>query len=230
MASLSILNITEAVEREKFEEEDADFELSPQERLTEVAEEGGNLGNPKTKIKKKESNEGFHKYTAEVDSKTKEDTIIIYREGREPWERGYQKRNKFEFWIDENFERLFVFARKPVVKTFARRLNKKDILKCQSVHFDLSRLTELEEHSSTRGSWEDTEGIVTKEAKFGRAIDDALEEDDYERITAVHIDYNYGAELIHLILNHEGRISSQHNLDEEDLYAIYEEIKEIIHE
>lgn len=227
-ASLSVLNIKNALEKEKFQKDE--FEIRHQKAITEEENvNGGQLSRPKTEISKTGKENGFIKYVAEMSSTTIEKPIYIFDDGYEEWDEGYQEINHFEFWIDEDFNRLYVFAPKKVSNTFSKRLNRRDHLDCNSVSFDLSKVSELEDLDSAWGSWEDSEGIVKRKAKFGKDIDDAFEEADYDSITTIYIDYMYGSEPVQLILNHQGRISTQNgDIENKDVFKIFSKAEEIL--
>lgn len=181
------------------------------------------LGEPLTDIFYCDSTEEYHIYLSKLSTNTIQKPIYIYEDGIEEYTLGYQEIKEFKFLIDTDFKTMYLFAPKRIAKPFLSRLDKHEYMQYSKLVFDFSKLQELSNFISGYGTWEDTNGVITKTAKFGHGIETVIE--NFSRITTFYIEYNYKNKRIQLILNLEGRISTANELKDDDLLYLYNEIK-----
>ncbi|MGB9941475.1 hypothetical protein [Methanosarcina sp.] len=184
------------------------------------------LGEPLTEIFYCDSTPEYHIYLSKLSTNTIERPIYIYKDGIEEYTLGYQEIKEFKFLIDTDFTTLYIFAPKRIARPFQARLDKEDYLRCSKIIFDFSRLQELSNFITGYGTWEDSDGVITKTGKFGHGIETTIE--NFSMITAFYIDYSYKNKRVQLILNVEGRISTTNELTEDDLLYLYNEIKDTL--
>jgi len=161
-----------------------------------------------------------------MSTETINEPIYIYDDGYVEWIRGYQKIENFEFWINENFSNLYVFAPKQMADMFIHRLTKERYITCTKLHFDFSKVGELENLDSAWGEWEDSHGAIRRIARFGKGIESEIK--DFSPITTFYIDYKYGTKLVQLILGKDGRISTFSTIKYRDLLVLYNEISKTL--
>lgn len=223
-ASLTVLNIDKILKNEIFEA--SSYSLEKQKTFDNYGSSIEDLGLPKTEIINHFVEAGFRHYFVKMSTETIKEPIYIYDDEYIEWVKGYQKIEKFEFWVNEALLKMFVFAPKQIASTFIRRLKKEQYIIYSDIQFDFSKIGELEKLDSAWGTWEDSDGIVQRTAKFGKGINTIIT--DYSRITTFYIDYKYGGKLKQLILSVEGRISSQSSLTNRDIFIIYDEISKTL--
>jgi hypothetical protein len=180
------------------------------------------IGLPKTEITNCFKLGEFINYKAKMSTETIREPIYVYEDGFFECTNGYQKIKTFDFWINENFTILYIFAPKQVVETFIKRLRKEGCMVCSDLSFDFSKLGELENLDSAWGVWEDSKGTIKRMAKFGKGIESEIE--DYGSITTFYIDYDYNGDIVQLILGLDGRISTRRDLNQKDIFNIYNNI------
>lgn len=217
--SLSVMNIKK-IKKEDFQKES--FSLERQATFDNWGNEVKELGLPKTEIKNCFKLGEYAHYKAKMSTETIKEPIYIYEDGFYECTSGYQKIKAFDFLINENFTTLYTFAPKQVVETFIKRLKKERCMNCSDLPFDFSKLGELENLDSAWGVWEDSKGTIKRIAKFGKGIESEIE--DYSSITTFYIDYIYNGNPIQLILGLDGRISTQRDIKQKDIFNIYNDI------
>lgn len=214
-------------------EENSSFNLEDQKTLREYGIDSSKLGKSTTKISKKGKitrfdSKSHHSFKVSMSSETIRKPIYIYEKGAKTTKNKYQEIEKFEFWIDSNFDRIFIFAPKATAKSFLNRLKISNLLKFNKIKFDFRLLGMIEEIEEPWGFWKDSEGKINRVANFGQGLDEVLEEEDYENITSFHVDYNYNSEIVQIIISREGRLSSNSKIDSEDLYLIFQKLRALI--
>lgn len=214
-------------------EENSSFNLEDQKTLREYGIDSSKLGKSTTKISKKGKitrfdSKSHYSFKVSMSSETIRKPIYIYEKGAKTTKNKYQEIEKFEFWIDSNFNRIFIFAPKATAKSFLNRLKISNLLKFNKIKFDFRLLGMIEEIEEPWGFWKDSEGKINRVANFGQGLDEVLEEEDYEDITSFHVDYNYNSEIVQIIISREGRLSSNSKIDSEDLYLIFQKLDTLI--
>lgn len=210
-------------------EEKSSFQLGNQSTLREYGIDSSKLGKSTTTISKNETitrfdRESFHEFGVKMSSETIRKPIYIYEEGAKTTKNKYQEIDRFKFWLDSNYNRIFVFAPKATAKSFLNRLKMSNFLKFTKVEFDFHNLGIVDNIEEPWGFWKDSEGKINRVANFGQGLHEVLEEEDYEDITSFHVDYNYDSEIIQVIISRDGRLSSNSKITSEDLYLIFEDI------
>ena len=219
-ASLTVLKIEKILKNEIFKA--SNYSFKEQTTFDLHGSEIKDLGLPKTEIQKHFLEAGFRHYSVKMSTETIKEPIYIYDNEYIEWMRGYQKIENFEFWINDDTLKMYIFAPKQIASTFIRRLKKEQYIMYSDIQFDFSKIGELEKLDSAWGTWEDSVGIVNRTAKFGKGLNTIIT--DFSKITTFYIDYKYGGKLKQLILSAEGRISSQSSLTNRDIFIIYNEI------
>jgi len=217
--SLSVMSIKK-IKKEDFETDS--FSLEKQATFDNWGNEVKELGLPKTEITNCFKLGEYTHYKAKMSTETIKEPIYIYEDGFFECTTGYQKIKIFDFLINENCTILYTFAPKQVVETFIKRLRKEGFMVCSDLPFDFSKIGELENLDSAWGVWEDSKGTIKRIAKFGKGIESEIE--DYSSITTFYIDYNYNGNPIQLILGLDGRISTQRDIKQKDIFNIYNDI------
>ncbi|WEL19047.1 hypothetical protein [Candidatus Nanohalococcus occultus] len=182
------------------------------------------IGNPRTFMSflgEKRDNKVFN---VKLTTETKKDSIYVNDGRPRVIDSGYQKIKEFRCWISNNQTELYVFAPKQLAKTFVKRLEKENWTSTSEVHFEFEKITELENLISARGMWEDSEGAVRKVAKFGEDIDQEISKEKFTATTTLYIDYRYRSLTTQIVLSEDGRISTNEDLSNQELYEIYEEV------
>jgi hypothetical protein len=221
--SLSVMGITK-MKTEVFEKKS--HSLERQVTFDNWGNEIKELGLPKTEITNCFKQGEFVHYNAKMSTETIREPIYVYEYGFFEYTNGYQKIKNFDFWINENFKFLYIFAPKQVVETFIKRLKKEGCMVCSDLPFDFSKIGELENLDSAWGVWEDSKGTVKRIAKFGKGIESEIEY--YGSITTFYIDYDYNGDIIQLILGLDGRISTRRDLKQKDIFNIYNNISKTL--
>ena len=230
-AAITVLKIKQ-LEKEKFEQKK--IILKKQSELGDFEGfENIHIGYPKTIIEKMYIEKELHYSKVSMNSDTIKEPIYIYWEGmEEPFKEittGYQKILNFVFAFNKDYTEIYIFASREVANLFIRRLRREKYISCDHLKFDFKRISELKNMDSAWGVWEDYTGIERKRARFGKGINEIIDDKEYESITTIYMDYKYGAEIIQLTLNVEGRISSfSKNISQTDMMVIFEEIREIL--
>lgn len=223
-ASLTGIKIEKMLKKEIFEK--PAFSMKAQTTLDNFGNKIDSLGLPETCIEKLGKVASFTHYKVKMSTETIKEPIYIYQDGYQEWVNGYQKIETFDFWIKEDFSSLYVFAPKLIADVFIHRLTKERYITCTALHFNFSKVTELEHLDSAWGTWEDSEGAVRRIARFGKGIETEIK--NYAKITTLYIDYNYGNKIIQIILGVDGRISTYGNTKNRELLAIYDEISKTL--
>jgi hypothetical protein len=217
--SLSVMSIKK-INKDVFEKES--YSLERQVTFDNWGNEVKELGLPKTELTNRFKLSEYIHYKAKMSTETIKEPIYIYENGFFECTNGYQKIKTFDLLINEDSNILYTFAPKQVVETFIKRLRKEGCMVCSDLPFDFSKLGELENLDSAWGVWEDSKGTIKRIAKFGKGIESEIE--DYGSITTFYIDYNYKGNPIQLILGLDGRISTQRDLKQKDIFNIYNDI------
>ncbi len=223
-ASLTGTKIEKMLKKEIFNA--PNFSMKAQFTLDNFGIPIDSLGLPETSVEKIGRSASFTHYKAKMSTETIKEPIYIYQDGYTEYVKGYQKIETFEFWIMEDFTNLYIFAPKQVADTFIHRLTKERYITCATLHFDFSKIKELQNLDSAWGTWEDSEGVVRRIARFGKGIESEIK--NWSKITTLYIDYNYGNKLIQIILGVNGNISTYGNIRNRDLFTIYDEICKVL--
>lgn len=200
-----------------------DFSIKKDSTLEDHGVVVQKLGLPLTEVHYNGRDDEYYKYSIKFSTKTIDKPIYIYGEGVEEYSNGFQEIEHFDVFIDVNMEFLYIFTSKKIAKPFKTRLEKFNYMKTSNYIFDFSKLQELTNFISGYGLWEDVEGIIKKAGKFGHGIENTI--DDFSVITTFYIDYKYKNRQVQLILNSEGRISTNNDLNNNDLLFLFNEIK-----
>lgn len=183
---------------------------------------------PQTKILYKYTDENHIHYAVSADSALIKEPIIVYWNEIEQFKeytKGYSSISKFKFIIDHDYENIYIFSPKKISDRFIKQMAKERKMTCSNISFNFSLISELKNLISAWGIWEDSRGAITKTARFGPDITTEIFPEDYASITTMYIDYSFDQNTIQLILNAEGRISTQNKIDNGDMLDIYEDIK-----
>lgn len=222
--SLTVADITK-IKRDVIKEKSS-FDLEDQKSLREYGIDASKLGKSTTKISKKGKitrfdKESHYAFKVSMSSETIRKPIYIYEEGAKTTKDRYQEIENFEVWIDSNFSRMYVFAKKNVAKSFLNRLKMSNFLSYDKIKFDFRKLGLVDNIDEPWGFWKDSEGKINRVANFGQGLHEVLEKEDYEDITSFHVDYAYNSEIVQIIISKNGRISSNSSINFEDLYRIF---------
>lgn len=164
-----------------------------------------------------------HFFNVKFYTNTIKKPIYIYGEGLEEYDRGYQEIEYFPFRLNNNFTKMYIFTSRKLAEPFQKRLEKNKYLSGSNIVFDFSKLKELTGFVSGYGLWKNSQGIVKKAGEFGHGVENTIE--DFSVITTFYIDYMYSERQIQLILTNDGRVSTQNNLENDDLLNIFNEIE-----
>lgn len=210
-----------------FFESNDEFRIEAQSDLHDVEDyEMPELSqNTRTIVEKKNENSDFYFFEVDMSSKTKDNPIYVHRDGIEKWDNGYQRIDEFSVWLRKDPKEMFIFAPKAESKRFIKRLRKFRDAEVTTVNYDFSRIEELENLENAWGLWRDTQGIIQRVGEFGDGIEDEI--DDPSKITTLYIDYEYG-DSVQLVLSEGGSISTKQNITKDDLFSIFEELRESI--
>ena len=228
-SAITTLHITN-IKKEIFEQKT--ISLEKQKELGEFEGfENIYIGYPKTTIEKLYTEKDLHYYKVLMSSDTIKEPIYVYWEGLEEPKITtlYQKVLNFFFAFNKDYSEIYIFSPRDISNLFIRRLRREKYISCNHIKFNFKKISELENMDSAWGVWEDHEGVERKRARFGKGINEIIDEKEYETITTIYMDYKYGAELIQLTLNVEGRISTtSKNISQTDIFVIFEEIREVL--
>lgn len=203
------------------------FSFIDQTMLSQFNYKVDRLGLPKSVVKKITELDDYIEYSVKISTDTITEPIYIYQEGYCEYEKGYQRIETFTIWISKDKKRVIVFAKKDLAELFLRKLKRSNYLEASSDKFDFSKISELDNMDCAWGVWEDSKGVVKRIAKFGKGLDSEI--DDFSVITTFYIDYEYGGNIIQLILSKDGRMyTSNNNLTKLDFEIIYNEIYKIL--
>jgi hypothetical protein len=181
------------------------------------------LGEPSTRIKFDKRRAGNRCFRVRMKTETKETPIYVNTNPPQIVE-NYQEIREFSFWISEDRHEIYVFAPKAVVNTFVNRLESDNWIEAETIYFNFRNLSDLDRLISARGTWEDSKGSVKRVARFGKDIEHKMSDQDFEATTTFYIDYRYRSLKTQLVLNRNGRISTNEDLSNQELYEIYSEI------
>ncbi len=184
------------------------------------------LGLPKTEIHKEFQEDNFIHYNVKMSTETIKEPIYIYEDGYEEYNKGYQRIEKFNVWLNYKDNLLIIFAPKKISQLFIQRLTKANYLKVNKKEFDFSKIQELKNMDNAWGFWKDSKGIVRRIANFGKGLTEEIT--DYSTITTFYIDYEHDSGLLQLILSKEGSIATKNNIHQRDIYLIYKEISKVL--
>jgi hypothetical protein len=218
--SLTVLKIDKL--REVFKKE-KNFTLKENSNLDDYDLGYPELGFPITDIKFVEKDPNYYHFDVKFFTDTKDKTIYVYGEGLEDYYHKYQEIEFFKFRLNTDFTKIYIFVSRKIAEPFQKRLEKMKYLDGTNIIFDFSRLEELPNFVSGYGLWKNSQGIVKKAGEFGHGIESTI--NDFSVITTFYIDYMYNDRQVQLILNKEGRISTNTNLESEDLLNLYNEIE-----
>ncbi|WP_407282762.1 hypothetical protein V7O61_03050 [Methanolobus sp. WCC1] len=202
-----------------------DFAFDNQKELSDWSEDKGSI--PKTSVKYNGKKYGFIHYNVSSASRLIMEPIYVIEKIEnffEYYDRGYSKVDSFQLLIDSDYKHVYIFAPKKVASSFTKLANKEKKLSCSDIPFNFSSILHLEKLISAWGFWETSDGAITKIARFGRDVTTEIADDEYSSITSMNIDYEYMEKTVQLILNSEGRISTQNKLSNLDMISIYNEI------
>lgn len=200
-----------------------DFSLDKQKTLDKYVDGITDYFFPQTNIKYINSDDKFYYYSVSLSTEIVKENIYIYYNELEEYTHGYQKIKKFDFRICKNFEYMYIFTPKKIADQFIKRLVKEKYIHYSEIHFNFSKVQELDKLNVAWGVWKNSKGIIKRIAEFGKGI--TFEIEDYSEITTFYIDYNYRGNIVQLILSLECRISTQNNLKNSDMIILYNEIK-----
>lgn len=225
--SLTVLKIEKLND---FFKKEKSFTLKENNNLDDHDLGAPELGFPLTKISYQKKDSNYYYFDVKFSTNTIEKPIYIYGEGLEDYYKGYQEYHKgyqeiefFKFRLNSDFTKIYIFAPKKLAEPFQKRLEKMKYLNGNNIIFNFSKLKELTNFVSGYGLWKNSQGIVKKAGEFGHGIETTI--DDFSVITTLYVDYMYNDRQIQLILNTEGRISTNTNLESEDLLNIFNEIE-----
>lgn len=226
--SLTVADVTE-IKRDVIEE-NSSFQLGDQKSLREYGIDASKLGQSTTKISQEEKitrfdGESHYAFEVSMSTETIRKPIYIYEEGAKTTKDKYQEIEKFDFWIDSTYNRIYIFAPKKVAKKFLHRLKVSNFMAYNKIEFDFQNLGLVDNIEEPWGFWKDSDGKINRVANFGQGLDEVLESEDYEDITSFHVDYDYNSEIIQVIISKNGRLSSNSKINFEDLYLIFREVE-----
>lgn len=229
--SLTVLQIKSLLNDRLKEKEP--LNLQTDRLLTDFKEGAKILGLPKTELIPTGEDSRFIKYTVSLSTSTIRKPIYIYKDGFEdPYYKylaGYQEIETFDICFDKNYSNLYIFASKAIANDFVRRLKKHNVGSFSHIKFDFSRITLLQKLICAWGAWEDSIGIVKRTGKFGPGLETILTQGDYDSMTTVYIDYDYGHDkTMQLILSRDGRVAIYNKASNKDLVKIFDDIKEVL--
>lgn len=218
--SLTVLKIDSL--KEIFKKEKS-FTLKENSNLDDHGLGYPKIGFPLTEIKYIKKDFNYYFFEVKFSTDTKNKPIYIYGEGLEEYYKGYQEIEFFKFRLNDSFTKIYIFASKRLAEPFQKRLEKMKCLKGANITFNFSKLKELPNFVSGYGLWKNSQGIVKKAGEFGHGIETTI--DDFSVITTFYIDYMYNGRQVQLILNRDGRVSTNNNLESEDLLTLFNEIE-----
>jgi len=203
------------------------FSLNAQKALTECSHDISEYFLPETNIKYDFKDANYRYYSVKTSSEMFKEPINIYWDAIEQiieYTKGYSKIKHFKIMVDLNCDFIYIFAPKKTAKYFVKRIKKEKKILFSEIKFDFSRITELENLNAAWGIWKDSKGAIRKIAEFGKDVITEINEEEYSLITTFYIDYLYKRHVVQLTLNVEGRLSTQNNLNDQDMIYLFNEI------
>ena len=226
--SLSVYKIDKTCSEFK---NDKSFSLDAQKALMEWGEGISGYFLPETNIKYDFKDANYRYYSVKTSSEMFKEPINIYWDAIEQvieYTKGYSKVRNFKIMVGLNCDYIYILAPKKIAQHFVKRIKKEKKTSFFDIKFDFSRITELENLNSAWGIWMDSNGAIRKIAEFGKDVIPEISEEEYSLITTFYIDYLYERKVVQLTLNVEGRLSTQNNLNDQDMIYLYHEIGDIL--